>query len=78
MSNNQLQANIEKFKLNKANFLIATSVVEEGLDISSCSRVICLNEIMTVKQFIQMKGRARQKESDFLFLVNKEMEMEVE
>lgn len=50
---------IEKFKNNAINVLIATSVIEEGLDISTCNLVICLNEILNVKSFIQTKGRAR-------------------
>ncbi len=43
-------------------------MVEEGLDVSTCNQVISLNELMSVKSFIQMKGRARQLHSKFLFL----------
>ena len=52
--------------------MIATNVVEEGLDVSTCNQVICLNELLTVKAFIQMKGRARQENSKFVFLCAKE------
>ena len=48
--------------------LIATNVVEEGLDVSTCNQVICLNEIQTVRTLIQMKGRAREKNSKFVFV----------
>ena len=34
MNNNQLKKNIEAFKNDEANLLIATNVVEEGLDVS--------------------------------------------
>ena len=47
-------------------------MVEEGLDVSTCNLVICLNELATVKTFIQMKGRARQLNSRFVFLCAKE------
>ena len=61
--------------------LIATNVIEEGLDVSECNLVICLNELLNVKAFIQMKGRARKRDSKFIFLcadVDNEVEMERE
>lgn len=60
MSQNELRDVIDDFKNDQINILIATNVVEEGLDVSKCNQVICLNELTTVKAFIQMKGRARQ------------------
>lgn len=68
MSSNQLKDKLAKFKSGEINILIATTVVEEGLDISDCNLVICLNEMMNVKAFIQMKGRARLQDSQFIFL----------
>ena len=59
MSSNQLRDVLAKFKSGEINLLIATNVVEEGLDVSECNMVICLNELLNVKAFIQMKGRAR-------------------
>ena len=60
MTNNQLKDVLSKFKQGRINVLIATNVVEEGLDVSECNLVICMNELLNVKAFIQMKGRARQ------------------
>lgn len=54
--------------------LIATNVVEEGLDVSTCNQVICLNEIQTVRTLIQMKGRAREKNSKFVFVCANEQQ----
>lgn len=59
---------LSKFKRGDVNVLIATNVIEEGLDVSECNLVICLNELLNVKAFIQMKGRARQFDSKFIFL----------
>ena len=63
---------MEKFNEGVLNVLIATNVVEEGLDVSTCNLVICLNELATVKAFIQMKGRARQENSKFVFVCAQE------
>jgi ERCC4-related helicase len=59
---------LANFKNGTINVLIATNVIEEGLDVSECNLVICVNELVNVKAFIQMKGRARQKDSNFIFL----------
>lgn len=52
MNNNQLKESIERFRTGDLNVLIATNVVEEGLDVSSCNQIICLNELFNVKQYI--------------------------
>lgn len=59
---------MDSFNHGRINVLIATNVVEEGLDVSTCNLVVCLNELATVKAFIQMKGTARQLNSQFVFL----------
>ncbi len=77
MTHKDLMKNIEGFKNDKINILIATSVIEEGLDVSTCNLVVSINEILTIKSFIQTKGRARQRNSKFIFLCAKEQEEEV-
>ena len=72
LTQNQLKDTLRDFRLGKLNVLIATNVVEEGLDVSTCNQVICLNELLTVKAFIQMKGRARQENSKFIFVCARE------
>ena len=52
LSQNQLKETLDKFRRGMLNVLIATNVVEEGLDVSTCNQVICLNELLTVKAFI--------------------------
>jgi ERCC4-related helicase len=72
ISQTEFKETMDRFNRGLINTLIATNVVEEGLDVSTCNLVICLNELATVKSFIQMKGRARQLNSSFVFLCSAE------
>ena len=66
----ELNQTISNFNNNKINILIGTSAVEEGLDIQSCNAVMVFVELMTPKSYIQMKGRARCKNSKFFLFTN--------
>eukprot|EP01022_Parablepharisma_sp_SALTPOND_P000795 TRINITY_DN105056_c0_g1_i1.p1 TRINITY_DN105056_c0_g1~~TRINITY_DN105056_c0_g1_i1.p1 ORF type:complete len:1132 (-),score=86.42 TRINITY_DN105056_c0_g1_i1:9000-12395(-) len=61
---------LDKFKSNATEVLIATQVIEEGLDVISCNVIIAYNMLMNVKSFIQMKGRARAENSEFIVMVH--------
>ena len=61
---------IKKFNEGEFNILIGTSAIEEGLDIQSCNAVLALVELRTPKSFIQIKGRARKSNSDFIIFTN--------
>ena len=67
---NELNKTISYFNNNAINILIGTSAVEEGLDIQTCNGVMVFVELMTVKSYIQMKGRARVKNSKFYLFTN--------
>lgn len=47
------------------NLLVATSIVEEGIDIAACSFVTVFDCIKTTKGYVQMRGRARQQKARF-------------
>ena len=51
--------------LSSADVLIATSIVEEGIDIQACSCVCAFDNLRSTKGYVQMKGRARQKNAKF-------------
>jgi len=50
------------------NLIIATSVCEEGIDITACNIVICFEQPPNLKSFIQRRGRARSKKSKFVVM----------
>ena len=71
----QLKENIAKFRNDsKCKILCATNVVEEGIDIPDCNNIINLNEMRTIKEYIQKTGRARKDNSKLILFSKKEEE----
>lgn len=58
-----------KFRKGELNCLFATSVAEEGLDISDCNLVVRFDVCKTMIQYVQSRGRARHKNSKFLHMI---------
>uniref|UniRef100_A0A915Q2H1 RNA helicase n=1 Tax=Setaria digitata TaxID=48799 RepID=A0A915Q2H1_9BILA len=59
---------IENFNQGTLKVLVATSVAEEGLDISSCNLIIKYNNTGSERSLIQRRGRARAKHSRSILL----------
>lgn len=55
----------------QVNIIIATSMLEEGLDVQSCNLVIRFDPSATICSFIQSRGRARMQNSDFVLMVKR-------
>lgn len=68
MSDNQQQRTLRSFREGDIKLLIATSVAEEGLDIPTCNVVIRYEGVFSVQSFIQSRGRARKRNSQFLVI----------
>lgn len=65
------QTTLDDFRAGTVNLILATSVLEEGIDISSCHLVICFERPKSLKSFIQRRGRARKQRSKY-FIFNPE------
>lgn len=63
------QNTLDDFRAGKKNLILATSVLEEGIDISSCHLVICFERPKNLKSFVQRRGRARRQESKYIIFM---------
>lgn len=69
---------LRKFRRHEFNVLIATSVVEEGLDVPKCNVVCCFDFPKNFRSYVQSKGRARARDSNYYMLVPQELKGEKE
>ncbi|CAF3577169.1 unnamed protein product [Adineta steineri] len=67
---------IKEFRSGAVNILIATAVVEEGLDIPRCDLVIRFNKPNNFSSYMQSKGRARAKQNAAYVLFLDELDID--
>lgn len=63
---------LDEFKAGRKNLIVTTDVLEEGIDMSSCSLVICFDKPSNVKSFVQRRGRARHQRSTYAMMISTE------
>lgn len=61
---------LNRFRNHETNCIVASSVLEEGIDVQSCNLVIMFDKPKSYPSYVQTKGRARHKTSDYIVLVD--------
>lgn len=59
---------LDAFRAKKKHIVIATDVLEEGIDVAACNFVVCFDPPVNLKSFIQRRGRARKQQSRFIIM----------
>ncbi|OQN96096.1 hypothetical protein B0A48_18342 [Cryoendolithus antarcticus] len=60
---------VATFRRGQANIIVATSVLEEGIDVQACNVVACFDVPANLKSYIQRRGRARHEYSRYGILL---------
>lgn len=69
LSTNYNSITLEKFKNKETNCIVASSVLEEGIDLQMCNLVVMYDKPKTYRSYVQARGRARVDNSNYAVLV---------
>lgn len=67
-----MQMHFCRFKAGSTNCIVATDVVDEGIDVPACTLIIRFDMPMDFRGYVQSKGRARHSSSQYIVLMPKD------
>lgn len=71
MTQEEQNAVIKAFRSGKLNLLVATSVLEEGIDVPACNLIIRYQHVTNEISLVQSRGRARATDSKCYAIIGK-------
>ena len=66
----QQQNDLADFRTGSKNLMIATNVLEEGIDVTACNLVVCFDPPKNLVSFVQRRGRARDENSTYVLFLS--------
>lgn len=61
---------VKRFRRNELNMIVASSVLEEGVDLQMCNLVMCVDSPQSFRSYVQSKGRARMSTSNYVIMTS--------